>query len=309
MAVTFPDWVNRALHDEAAGLYARLSPDSYCKHAVSILNGSTPKSKMQAAGGLRGLGNSMFLFAAAAEGVITANLFYLVAVCEGILMPHLKPLVDLAEEDGNKGPLKQGRYQELERARRNFGPAIQFLATHGAPTLAASPLLLAETQGWQSDRLAGLRNSAAHFAFRLEIELTDATKDPDVGSKMTAGVLEQFESLRRAIKLTPKEPSAMIADIKRSNVRYEPDIKKPLTNASPALSFEALRQRIFALDSNAFALMFAYAEAGVRLQADKKVFLGGCASCPDGIIVAPRSSIGTDLPCPACSAMHTVPSF
>ncbi len=50
------------LHDEAASLYAMLSPAEFCRHGERLLNGPNRRDVLEACAGLRAIGNSPAIY-------------------------------------------------------------------------------------------------------------------------------------------------------------------------------------------------------------------------------------------------------
>lgn len=291
---------DRTIFDEALELYGRLSVERYCSYAITLLNGPSVEERLRSAAGVRALSNSVLLYSTQAEGVISAMLYYLVALCEGLIMPHARPLIALACEEGNTGPIKNGKPVEAEKAEAKFGLALRFLATHAQPSfLPAAPTIARAFRDHDNDRLSKLRNSIAHFKFRFEIvgsRLDDLPqiKDNPTLRELGLTVLEFSTQLLGF----PVSERGVYADPEESLLRYEEDLARPLTTASRTRTFRDVRRLIPQLEKFAFSLAIAYVRVGGRFQKAGLMKLGQCGNCKEGVVAAPRSVLVID--CPAC---------
>jgi hypothetical protein len=300
-------YFDEATYLEAVVLYSRLTLENYCRHATELLNGPTVNRLIDATAGLRAVANSITVYSASPDGLIPLSLFYFVNLCEGLLMPHLQPMVTLCEEQGHVGPVaaRSGQHEELKKAKTDFGPALKFLAAHGEPIFAASaPAIGNRLKDYDAVRLSQLRNSVAHFNFRLEIVRTHYKDDPAFPKDARLRVVAEamLQSFLKALRIHNPH-GGQIVDMKKSMLRWEGSMGKLLTNASAAISFHDVRTMVEKLESFAFSLVFAFVEAGASF--GSKLIIGMCAACNEGHVVVPATE--TQATCPACRATHALP--
>ncbi|WP_438008630.1 hypothetical protein WME89_07945 [Sorangium sp. So ce321] len=296
--------VDQGLLEEATRLYGRLSVERYCEYATALLNGPKIEDRLAPAAGIRALSNSLLLYTTEAEGVISAMLYYLVTLCEGLIMPHVQPLIALAIDSGHKGPrAANGRYDDAERAQKNFGPAIKFLATHAQSALTHDAPRLAQVfRDYDLDGLSKLRNSIAHFKFRFEIVRVRLDKVPELAANPLLHHMGQkaLELMARLLKL-PVSLDGTYADASKSLIRYEEKLDRPLTQSSRARTFQDVRRLVPDLEKLAFSLAFAYIETGTAFQKRGVIKLGECGHCKEGMVAAPATVL--TVPCPACGEL------
>lgn len=292
---------------EAVRTFHALSTATYCKHAINLLNGPTLIERMEPGGSIRALANSLPIYAVSSDGLISLSLFYLVTLCEGMMMPHLQPLIALCVERGQSGPTspKTGQHEELKQAQRNLGPAIEFLAKYGPSAFSAeAPLVLNRLAEYDAEHLSKLRNSVAHFKFRLEQVYVEAKDDPTIGSNPTLISLagKGIESLARMLKVHNPHPGKIVST-DHSVVRYEESLKRPVTTRSKSRTYQEIRTMTTDLERLVFSLAYGFVEAGCIFQADGVIKLGLCAHCNEGHVVAPTAA--TTSACPACGVEST----
>ncbi len=301
-------YFDRALHDEAVELYVQLSPDEYCRQGQLLLNGPSTFERLDACAGVRALGTSRFLYNMEGRGVTAARLFYFVAITEGILMPYMQPMISLAEALGHKGPNKGGKFQELERAKENIGPAMKFLGTHAQPIFTAkAPTLGSRFVHLHTDNLSKFRNAIAHFKFRFECSTISLLSEPSVKA-LPQGIRDfaffQMDGLRKLLGFPgTKKPEEEI-DYATALVRYEEDLDKPVTKKSRSRTFAQVREILNDMEKVCFSLMFAYPAAGKRKETAGEVKLGDCERCKEGKLVILASA--KTAPCPACGETLTI---
>jgi hypothetical protein len=242
------------------------------------------------------------------DGLVSLSLFYLVSICEGVLMPHLQPLVTLCEQQGHKGPLNNsGKYGDLEAAKKDFGPAIKFLATHGRPVFVSGSLAVGNRlEEYERDKLSRLRNSIAHFNFRLEIVRTNINIKDEPGFPKDPKQAALFEALYEGYvkSLHIHNPHrGQIVDSAKSVVRWEGALGKPVTKSSSSASFKAMRDTVGQVEAFAFSLAFAFLDAGSKF--GSALVVGACQTCKEGYVVATASE--THATCPACGTTHPLP--
>jgi hypothetical protein len=290
--------IDAELHRQARGLYTKLSLEGYCRHASTLLNAPTLQNHIETSAGIRAICESQAVTLASPDALISVSLLYIVALCEGIVMPHLQPLITLAEEQG-----LCTSSERLERARNNFGPAISLLAQEAAPMFhSIAPSVGARIQEYEATRLSRLRNSIAHLKFRLEIvrtRLRDAPGFPT--APMEVKLLEgSFNFLSNTMDI-PNPHAPQIVDLGKSRVRYQDTVQGRLTKNSPALTFWEVREKANALEQFAFSLMFAYLEANKSY--GSRLFSGTCSECREGFVAVPATM--AEATCPACGHRST----
>lgn len=289
---------DEAIYAEATPLYGELSIERYCLYATRLLNSPSIRNHIETSAGIRAVCNSFPVFASSQDGLMSISLFYLVALCEGILMPHLQPLVSLAEEKGYRGPRNaSGRFLDLERAKKDFGPAISFLAGPAAPLFVSAPILAKRIAAYEQEQLSRLRNCIAHLNFRLEVVRTDLRdssgfpSDPILAKATEAG----FKVISEIIGIhNPHERK--IVDVEKSLVRYEGALAKPVTKSSAARTLKDMREYVDSLEKFAFTLALAYLDA-CRVFG-KRLFSGTCTHCHEGFVAVPATE--PQATCPAC---------
>lgn len=292
----------QGLFDEAVNLFQRLAPDTFCQFAIKLLNGPSPESRFAASAGVRALSNSELLYACHSEGVMATSLFYLVALCEGLLMPHLQALVALSDQEGYRGPVTSTKkYPFLEQARRNFGPAIKFLATEATPLFAGTPTLHARLTAYYQDELAKLRNSVAHFKFRFE---TSNTKIEDELARAALPAPAHLANpilllLRKSLRIRG-QPDGHFANPKESGIRYSENLDSLVTRECRLRTFEELRELVRNVERCSFMLAFGFTAAGAKLQQAGVIKLGECGECKEVTVVAPVGIV--EINCPGCGS-------
>lgn len=302
-ASTLP-FYDEKFHAEAVALYGQLSLESYCRHSIKLLNGPTLQNHIETSAGIRAVCNSLPVLAASPDGVMPVSLFYLVAMCEGILMPHLQPMVTLAEEKGLRGPAgKGGAFPALENAKQDLGPAITFLATHAAPMFNPHAVNVGKRiEQYDQEKLSRLRNSIAHLSFRLEVVRTDLKDAADFPAHPSASALVErgFDAFSAVMQIHNPHKRKVV-DMDKSLVRYEAAIGKVLTKNSISKTFKELRDYAEALERFVFTLALAYLDASRVFGA--RLFSGTCASCGEGFVAVP--AVESHAECPACGVRST----
>lgn len=296
------------LFSEALALFQRIPAPAYCTRAQELLSQPDPQEKMNVTGGIRQLSTSTFVFAAEPEGILASTLYYFVSLCEGVVMPQLQELIELAVAEGHKGPMVNGKYRELERARENFGPAMSFLATHADGTLLpAAPNLTAQLKSLHADRASNFRNAIAHYSFKLEIETTDVNSDPLFqAAARVAGegfIAQAFERTCKLLRLTPSVKLPRVADPSLSRIRYEEQLGKQLSSTSRVRTFKETRELISAVERLGYSMLFAHVERGAELAAKGEIKSYVCPCGYGAIVVLATEKTAT---CPACQSAAPV---
>lgn len=288
-------------------LYSALSVENYCSHATQLLNGPTVRECIDATAGIRALSNSLAVYAVSHDGLISLSLSHLVMLCEGMLMPYLQPFVTLAEQQGHRGPLsRKGNYAELEQAKKEFGPAINFLATHGQPIFTPAGRYVGDRiNEYERSRLSKLRNSIAHLHYRLEIVRKPIKASLALPNDLKlAPIIEALhEQFAKSLRIHNSNKGEIV-DVLKSQVRWEGALGKPLTKTSAAMSFQETRTMVSKLESFVFSLAYAFVQAGCDF--GTKVIFGQCTPCGEGSLVVPATE--SRATCPACGTTHILPS-
>lgn len=290
---------DEVIYVEATSLYAALTPVTYAQHGTTLLNPPSPKERIEVSAGLRALTNSELVLGLSSDGTLPVSLFYLVTLCEGLLMPHLQPLIDLSVQRGHLGPrTASGRHQELDDAREKLGPAIRFLASHAQPALVPdAPAIARRLVEYEAVRLSKIRNAIAHFKFRLEpvrVALADTPEYPKSEQpRAIAGLV--LDTICSLVGIHNAHRGHVI-DFDKSVLRYEENLNRPLTARSSSKTFKEVRDLLSELERFAHSLMMAYVAAGSRFGSG--LIIGQCTSCVEGHVVAPAGV--HRLPCPAC---------
>jgi hypothetical protein len=284
------------IHDEAVETYMALSPRMYADHSTLLLNAPTPKDRLAISGAIRALGNSPALHYLAPAAVATTRLYHLVALLEGVVVPQLQVLVSLCDEQGLNAP---------PEARKHLSSALTFLAGPDAPVLRSAPTVRGEITWASSERIPQLRNSVAHFRFRLDEAVKPASDIPSVRAlgRLQEVAFVALKGLAKTLRFPPFDP-ARIPNYENSGVHYEEDLKKPLLPTSRRRSYEDVRKILERVERLGMSMLFAFMDVGVIHQEAGRLQLGECVSCKIGL----RSAApGTTAPCPVCGASGVMP--
>lgn len=291
-----------ALHSEVVDTYLALSPAAYAEHSTLLLNSPTVTDRLAVSAAIRALGNSELIHYLVPTAVTTARLYYLVAFLEGVVMPQLQVLVSLCEEQGHVGASAKGK-KELSSAKTKLSPALAFLAGTGAPALGAASRLVNEIKWANLDRIPQLRNSVAHFRFRLDesvVRARDTSSAHKLGSLEGVG-LQAFKALARLLRLPAFDPER-VPDYENSSIQYEENLSKPVLPTSRRRSYPEIRQVLDRVERLGLTMLLAFADTGKIHQDEGRLRLGMCGGCNLGIRAGAPGAMVT---CPVCSMPWT----
>ena len=218
------------------------------------------------------------------------------------MMPQLQLLVSLCEQQGHVALGKQGQ-EELKRAKSNLGPALSFLSGTGAPALNSAPRLASEITWASTDKIPQLRNSIAHFRFRVDEAVTRAE---DISSVRALGALggvglHAMKGLARLLRLPTFDPDR-VPDYEKSSILYEEDLKRPVLPTSRRRTYREIREILDRVERLGLTMLFASFDAGQIHRAEGRLRLGKCGSCKQGLRVG---APGETVICPVCSKAWT----
>jgi hypothetical protein len=281
--------LNEEVFNEAVALYESLTPATLAERSMRLLTPPTLYDRLAIASAMRYLGASS-LFWLIPTAITVTRLYYLVSLLEGIVMPQLRMLVDLSEENG------LGTRKELADARGNLSPAVSFLSGAGASALQGAPRLLAELQWLATDRVPHLRNAVAHLSFRLDETVIRADEIPTL--RALGGLAPRaLAGLARTLQL-PEFNANLIPDYERSGIQYEEDLKKPITSRSRKRTYKEVADVVRRVEPLAFTLLSAAMEAAKRQQQAGAISLEPCRACKAATC---SGVVGTTVSCPECA--------
>jgi hypothetical protein len=284
------------IHDEAVDLFLLLAPATFAERSTVLLNAPTIKDRLNISAAIRALGNSAVLHYLVPTAITTTRLYYLVAFLEGVVMPQLRTLLALCEQQGYVG-----RRRELKRARTNLGPAFTFLAGPGASTFRATPRLSAEINWVNTNRIPQLRNAVAHFHFRLEEAVQSANEIPSVAGLGPLGPvgLRAMQVLAKVLRLPAFDPES-IPNYQDSFVQYEEDLSMPILPLSRKRTYVEVRETLQRIERFGMSMMLAALSTGNIHQREGRLRLGSCSSCRVGLRVGLP---GAAVTCPWCGTV------
>lgn len=291
------------LHAEIVDTYLLLAPVSFADHSTLLLNAPTAKDRIAISSAIRALGNSKIINYLLPAAVTTARLYYLVAFLEGMVMPQLQVLVSLCEQQGHVASGKPGK-DELRNAKSSLGPALTYLSGTGAPALLLAPRLAAEISWASSDKIAQLRNSIAHFRFRLDEAVTRARDIPSVqslGKELEAFGLHAVKGLAVLLGLPAFDEDRM-PDYEKSSILYEENLNRPVLPTSRRRTYREIREILERVERLGLTMLFASLDVGKIHQAEGMLCLGQCGSCGQG---TRAGAPGGNVSCPVCSHSWT----
>jgi hypothetical protein len=179
------------------------------------------------------------------------------------------------------------------------GPATT-TALHSAP--GAPPEIT-----WASnEKVPQLRNSVAHFRFRLDEAIQAADDIPSIQAlgRLTALGLHTFGVLAKLLRLPPFD-AKRIPDYEKSSVHYEENLNRPLLPTSKRRTYPEVKKIVERAERFGMSLLFAFIDVGVVHQEEGRLQLGECANCKLGLRWA---TPGTHAVCPVCDGSGTVPA-
>lgn len=290
------------LHEQTVDTYVLLAPSSFADRSTLLLNAPTPEDRLMISSAIRALGKSELLHYLLPTAVTAARLYYLVAFLEGVVMPQLQFLVSLCEEQGHVAPGKQGQ-DELKKAKSNLGPALSFLSGTGAPSLRAAPYLASEITWASTDKIPQLRNSIAHFRFRVDEAVTRAE---DISSVRALGALGEvglhaLKRLARLLRLPAFDPDR-VPDYEKSSILYEEDLKRPVLPTSRRRTYREIREILNRVERLGLTMLCASFDVATIHQVEGRLRLGECGVCKQGLGVG---APGATVNCPVCSKAWT----
>lgn len=299
---------NKVVFQEALTLVSLLPPDVICRHALKYSNCPTAADRLAASTGVRSLSSSSFLFRAEPEGTMASLLFYLVSLCEGVLMPILQLFITLAEIEGHTGTKK-----DLKAARKHFGPAISLLAGPGQASLASrAPEIAARLTKFHESHLSDFRNSVAHFKFFLDLSMksfNEVVKESNLPEQSHLQLYKFFVASKNMLGIPPhpNRSDDMLIDMDKSIVRYEESLNRPITYQSRCLTFQEAVDYIYEIEKFAYSCSFAEVEHGANLQAARIIKSTACSKCSATRIWAPAAEMRAT--CPGCDSAVQFETF